>query len=84
MVDPQLAEDERSRMIADRFLYGDGPFQVVFVCHLLFMATTGLFSAILLLASAIVPRLSLTMAIVIACIGGGITTALIVAYFASF
>lgn len=81
MVDPQISGDERTRIVADRFLFGDGSFQIVVVCVFVYMAATGLLAALLFLAFAIFHQPSLKLAAIISCWTGALVTMLIIGYF---
>lgn len=81
MVDPQIPGDERTRMFADRFLFGDGPFQIVLVCVFMYLAATGLISAMLFFAFAICHRPPLKVGAMISCCTGALVTMTTVGYF---
>lgn len=81
MVDPQIHDSERSRIIAERFLFGDGRFQLVVVCVFTYLATTGLISAIVFFAVAVFHRPRLKVAAKISCSAGALATLSIVGYY---
>ena len=80
MVDPQLRGDERARVIAHRFFFGDGPFQIVFICVFMCLAATGLISAMLFLVFAFFRQPSLKVGAMISCCTGALVTMSIVGY----
>lgn len=59
MIDPQITGDERKRLIADRFLYGDGLLHTALVCASGLAATTGLTASIVFPVHGVTGRLSL-------------------------
>lgn len=81
MVDPQIRGGERAKMIADRFLFGDGPFQIVIVCVFIYLAATGMISAMLFSTFAIWRQPTLKAGAMISCCTGGLVTVAIVGYF---
>ncbi|EMB18951.1 membrane protein [Rhodopirellula europaea 6C] len=81
MVDPQIRGGDRAKMIADRFLFGDGPFQIVIVCMLIYLAATGLISAMLFSTFAIWRQPTLKVGTMISCSAGGLVTLSIVGCF---
>lgn len=74
MVDPQIVGRERMRLIADRLLYGDGAFQIVFVSSFAFVATTGLIASVVFLVEAATGRPTLWTSTVVSCATGVIVT----------
>jgi hypothetical protein len=80
MVDPEITGRERARTIADRFLFGDGPLQIVVVCLFMYLATTGLISAVSFLAFAIFRQPPLKATAMISFSAGAIVTFSLVAY----
>lgn len=82
MVDPRIGGRERARMIADQFLFADGPFQIVIVSLFLFLTTAALIAAVLFIVSAVFRQPALKMAAVISCGTAAIITSSIVGYLA--
>ena len=81
MVDPTLPESERSRIIADRFLFSDGSYQVVLVFMFAVIAATGLASGGVHLAVAIFHAPTARTAMLLSCIGGLLGAITLVAVF---
>ena len=64
LVDPAVVGRERARVVADRFLYGDGSYQIFFIFGLSLLMAVSLVLAILNLAALAFRRPSLRVAIV--------------------
>jgi hypothetical protein len=82
MIDPRTTGSERTHLIADRVLWGDGFPHVAMVCALVLLTSTGFISGVVLSVSALTRHPTLKSSLLLSSGAGIMATVLIIGWLA--
>ena len=78
MVDPRLEHHNRTQAIMDRFLFGDGPWQILLITVLILISAFGQLSCLVHLSCAVFRRPSAEFSLTISGVGAVVITTVVV------